>query len=115
MPRDYDDTIGYATRISGLHSQMVFYDDEFDESLTSLGGAQSLTRGFSNDWADRLISDIKAANSYIQTARKTDIGATVCEVCGEPLPYTPYHICNRCRLAAQKFKDCLTEEELGRV
>lgn len=38
-----------------------------------------------------------------------------CEVCGEPIYYSQYHICNRCRIAAQKFKDCLTEEELGRV
>lgn len=42
-------------------------------------------------------------------------GCEVCEVCGEPLSYSSYHICNRCRLAAQKFKDCLTEEDLGRV
>lgn len=38
-----------------------------------------------------------------------------CEVCGEPIYYSQYHICNRCRIAAQKFKDCLTEEDLGRV
>lgn len=37
-----------------------------------------------------------------------------CDVCGEPIYYSPYHICNRCRVAAQKFKDCLTEEELGK-
>lgn len=35
-----------------------------------------------------------------------------CEVCGEPLHYSPYHICNRCRIAAQKFRDCLRDEEL---
>lgn len=38
-----------------------------------------------------------------------------CEVCGEPIYCSQYHICNRCRIAAQKFKDCLTEEDLGSV
>ena len=125
MPRnvtdDFVDAIRYAaemdttTLLCGLQSNTIVYDDEFDESLTGSWGSRPLSMDFSNDCADRLISDIQAANSYIQTTRKTDIGAIVCEVCGEPLPYTPYHICNRCRLAAQKFKDCLTEEELGRV
>ena len=36
-----------------------------------------------------------------------------CEVCGEPIYYSQYHICNRCRIAAKKFRDCLTEEELN--
>lgn len=116
MPRgnidDFVDAIGYATRITGLHSQMVLYDDEFDESLTGFGGSQSLTSRFSNDWADRLISDVQAANPYIQTARKTDIGAIACEVCGEPTGDLRYHICQRCRAAAKKFKDCLTEEDV---
>lgn len=39
----------------------------------------------------------------------------VCEVCGEPIYYSQYHICNRCRIAAKKFRDCLTEEDLGNV
>ena len=38
-----------------------------------------------------------------------------CEVCGEPIYYSQYHICNRCRIAAKKFRDCLTEEDLGNV
>lgn len=36
-----------------------------------------------------------------------------CEVCGEPIYYSQYHICDRCRIAAKKFRDCLTEEELN--
>ena len=35
-----------------------------------------------------------------------------CEVCGEPIYYSQYHICNRCRVAAKKFRDCLTEEDV---
>lgn len=35
-----------------------------------------------------------------------------CEVCGEPIYYSQYHICNRCRIAAKKFRDCLTEEDV---
>lgn len=36
----------------------------------------------------------------------------VCEVCGEPTGDSRYHICQRCRAAAKKFKDCLTEEDV---
>ena len=35
-----------------------------------------------------------------------------CEVCGEPIYYSQYHIYNRCRIAAKKFRDCLTEEDV---
>ena len=35
-----------------------------------------------------------------------------CEVCGEPIYYSQYHICNRCRIAAKNFRDCLTEEDV---
>ena len=35
-----------------------------------------------------------------------------CEVCGEPIYFSQYHICNRCRIAAKKFRDCLTEEDV---
>lgn len=48
----------------------------------------------------------------ITSAIKRICSNEVCEVCGEPLPYSPYHICTRCRIAAQKFRDCLRDEEL---
>lgn len=112
MPREQYVAIGYDTIITGLHSQMVLYDDEFDESPTRFGGAQFLTRGFSNDWVDRFISDVQAANSYIQTVCRTERGAIACEVCGEPTGNSRYHICQMCRAAAKKFKDCLTEEDI---
>lgn len=48
----------------------------------------------------------------ITTTSQRIYSSVVCEVCGEPLPYSPYHICNRCRIAAQKFRDCLRDEEL---
>lgn len=118
MPREHDDfndAICYATGITGLHSQIKICDDEINESLTGSWGSRPLPRDFSNDWEERLFSYARAANSYIQTARKTDIGAIACEVCGEPTGDLRYHICQRCRAAAKKFKDCLTEEELGRV
>ena len=35
-----------------------------------------------------------------------------CEVCGEHIYFSKYHICNRCRIAAKKFRDCLTEEDV---
>lgn len=51
----------------------------------------------------------------ITTTSPRTCSSEVCEVCGEPIYYSQYHICNRCRIAAQKFKDCLTEEDLGNV
>ena len=53
-------------------------------------------------------------NSYFRIT--TEINHTYlneeCEVCGEPIYYSQYHICNRCRIAAKKFRDCLTEEDV---
>lgn len=119
MPKDniddFNDAMRYATRITGLHSQIKIYDDEINESLTGSWGSRPLPRDFSIEPVNRFIQDIKASDSYIQDLCRTDNSTRVCEVCGEPLHYSQYHICNRCRLAAQKFKDCLTEEDLGRV
>ena len=35
-----------------------------------------------------------------------------CEVCGEPIYYSQYQICNRCQKKKKKFRDCLTEEDV---
>lgn len=116
MPKDniddFNDAMRYATRITGLQSQTTIYDDEFDESLTGSWGSRPLQMDFSNEWVDLFISDIKAANSYIQDVYKTDRSTKECEVCGEPIKDGKFHICKRCRAAAKKFKDCLTEEDV---
>ena len=111
MPRnnidDFIDAICYtAQTVCRLQSQTTIYDDEFDESLTGSWGARPLPRDFSNEWAYRFVSDIQTEKSYIQAARKTDIDVMACEVCGEPTGDLRYHICQRCRAADKKFKDC---------
>lgn len=57
-------------------------------------------------------SDTANQDFRITTTSQRICSNKVCEVCGEPLGYSPYHICTRCRIAAQKFRDCLRDEEL---
>lgn len=57
-------------------------------------------------------SDTANQDFRITTTSQRICSNEVCEVCGEPLSYSPYHICNRCRIAAKKFRDCLRDEEL---
>lgn len=60
-----------------------------------------------------IVSNTANQDFRITTTSQRICSNEVCEVCGEPLAYTPYHICTRCRIAAQKFRGCLTEEELN--
>lgn len=73
---------------------------DYDEAI-------KLTTEYSEEFLRQLRQDMTS-----RSAVKSTIDCEVCEVCGEPLSYSPYHICNRCRIAAKKFRDCLRDEEL---
>ena len=62
-----------------------------------------------------VVSNTASSDFRITTAINHTYLIDECEVCGEPIYYSQYHICNRCRIAAKKFRDCLTEEYLGNV
>ena len=62
-----------------------------------------------------VVSNTASSDFRITTAINHTHLNDACEVCGEPIYYSQYHICNRCSVAAKKFRDCLTEEYLGNV
>lgn len=96
MPRDYDDTI-----------------DVSQYGVETIDWRQyAITRDLGEAEIDRC-SVVQSLKNWNVEQRRLGGVNEVCEVCGEPLFYSPYHICHRCRIAALKFKDCLAEEDLG--
>lgn len=115
---DFNNAIRHATEqttsllIKHLQNPTTIYPEDLEEPITYVNGMSAptifaVTTEYSEEFLRQIRQDM-TSRSAVKITRDCE----VCEVCGEPLPYTPYHICTRCRIAAQKFRDCLRDEEL---
>ncbi len=115
---DFGDAICYAMErntsllIKRLQNPTTIYPEDLEEPTTYINGMSApttfaVTTEYSEEFLRQLRQDM-TSRSVVKSTRDCE----VCEVCGEPLGYSPYHICTRCRIAAQKFRDCLRDEEL---
>lgn len=95
MPRDYDVTIDVSQYgIETIDWRQYAITRDLDESTIDL------------------CSVAQALKNWSVEQRRLGGVNEVCEVCGEPTDDIRFHICKRCRAAAKKFKDCLTEEDV---
>lgn len=107
MPRSNVDDYNDAIRLSGGNDSPLGYRWETTPENTFM-----LTTEYSEEFIRQITTDINEANSRVVPVWSVGRIAIECEVCGAPIEDVRFHICKRCRAAAKKFKDYLTEEDV---